>query len=89
MVALISAAAPTEEEDEEVYFALTQMGIYNKIMDSPPGPQKRRRHPTKKAISPKIAFTLKQRTIIEVRSVKFGKFHQENLNKARRSLSRQ
>jgi hypothetical protein len=28
-------------------------------MDSPPGPQKRRRRPTKKAISPKIASTLK------------------------------
>jgi hypothetical protein len=55
MVAPISAAAPTEEEDEEVYFALTQKGIDNKIMDSPPGPQKRRRHPTKKAQSlPKL-----------------------------------
>jgi hypothetical protein len=59
MVAPISIAAPTEEEDEEVYFALTQKGIDNKIMDFPPGPQKRRRHPTKKAISLKIAFTLK------------------------------
>jgi hypothetical protein len=28
-------------------------------MDSPPRPQKRRRHPTKKAISSKIASTLK------------------------------
>jgi hypothetical protein len=59
MVAPISAAAPTEEEDEEVSFTLTQNGIHNKIMDSPLGPQKRRRHPTKKAISPKIASTLK------------------------------
>jgi hypothetical protein len=59
MVALISAATPTEEEDEEVYFSLTQKGINNKIMDSPPGPQKRRRHPTKKAISSKIVSTLK------------------------------
>jgi hypothetical protein len=58
-VASIFAAAPTEEEDEEVYFALTQKCIDNKIMDSPPGPQKRRRRPTKKAISPKIASTLK------------------------------
>jgi hypothetical protein len=59
MVATISAAATTEKEDEEIYFALTQKGIDNKIMDSPPGPQKRRRRPTKKTISPKIAFTLK------------------------------
>jgi hypothetical protein len=60
MVAPFSAAAPTEEEDEEeVYFALTQNGIDNKIMDSPPGPQKRRRRPTKKAISPKTASTSK------------------------------
>jgi hypothetical protein len=59
MVAPISAAALTEEEDEEVYFALTQKGIDNKIMDSPPGPQRRRRRPTKKAISPKIVSTLR------------------------------
>jgi hypothetical protein len=60
MVATISAAATIEEKDEEVvYFILTQKGIDNKIMDSPPTPQKRRRHPTKKAISPKIASTLK------------------------------
>jgi hypothetical protein len=53
MVAPISAAALIEEEDEEeVYFALTQKGIDNKIMDSPHGPQKRRRRPTKKTISP-------------------------------------
>jgi hypothetical protein len=45
MVAPNSAAAPTEEEVEEVYFALTQKGIDNKIMDSPPRPQKRRRVP--------------------------------------------
>jgi hypothetical protein len=88
-VAHFSAAAPTEEEDEEeVYFALTQNGIDNKIMDSPPGPQKRRRRRTKKAISPKTASTLK-RILLEVKDAKFGKFHQENLNKARRSLSRQ
>jgi hypothetical protein len=60
MVATISAAATTEEKDEEVvYFTLTQKSIDNKIMDSPPRPQKRRRHPTKKVISPKIASTLK------------------------------
>jgi hypothetical protein len=60
MVATISAAATTEEKDEEVvYFTLTRKGIDNKIMDSPPRPQKRRRHPTKKAISSKIASTLK------------------------------
>jgi hypothetical protein len=59
MVAPISTATPTEEEDEEVYFALTQKDIDNKIMDSPPGRQKRRRHPTKKAISPKNASTSK------------------------------
>jgi hypothetical protein len=58
MVALISAAAPTEKEDEEVYFTLTQKGIDNKIMNSPPEPQRRRR-PTKKAISPKTASTSK------------------------------
>jgi hypothetical protein len=59
MVAPISVTAPTEEEYEEVYFALTQKDIDNKIMDSPPRSQKRRRRPTKKAISPKIASTLK------------------------------
>jgi hypothetical protein len=59
MVAPISAAAPTEEEYEEVYFALTQKGIDNKIMNSPPEPQRRRRRPTKKAISPKTASTSK------------------------------
>jgi hypothetical protein len=60
MMATISAATTTKEKDEEViYFTLTQKGIDNKIMDSPPRPQKRRRHPTKKAISSKIASTLK------------------------------
>jgi hypothetical protein len=59
MVAPISTAAPTEEEDEEVYFTLTPNGINNKIMDSPLIPQKMRRHPTKKAIFSKITSTLK------------------------------
>jgi hypothetical protein len=59
MVATISAAAPTEEEDKKVYFALTQKGIYNKIMNSPPEPKMRRRCPTKKAISHKNDSTSK------------------------------
>jgi hypothetical protein len=60
MLAPISATSPTEEEDvEEVYFVLTQKGIDNKIIDSPPRPQKSRRRPTKKAIYPKIASTPK------------------------------
>jgi hypothetical protein len=58
-VAHFSAAAPTEKEDEEVYFALTQKGIDNKIMDYPPETQKRKRRPTKKAISPKTVSTFK------------------------------
>jgi hypothetical protein len=56
MVTTISAATPAEEK---VYFVLTQKGIDNKIMDSPPGPQKSRRRPTKKSISPKTASTPK------------------------------
>jgi hypothetical protein len=60
MVAPISVIITTKEDDEEeVYFALTQKGIDNKIMDSPLGPQKRRRRPTKKAISPKPVSTPK------------------------------
>jgi hypothetical protein len=59
MVAHFSAAAPTEKEDEKVYFALTQKGIDYKIMGCPAETQKRKRRPTKKAISPKTDSTFK------------------------------